>query len=155
MLLRSHQRFHEVAEFDPDDGKLNIRAGEVSAGGAAPRISGSYARLGEHTLLLYKLNGELYLKADALQSLLITGDITAQVEDGDGRRALLLVRGDGSPLLTVWYLPPVIDPSLEDDYVSSFVEEEDFDFGLFVRNVINSPRRRREIYRNAAVLETA
>lgn len=155
LLLRSHQRFNEVAEFDPDEGKLSIRAKENTAEGVGRRISGSYARLSKNTLLLYKLNGELYLKVDAQQPLRITDDITAQIENHDGRKGLLILRDEGSLLLTVWYQPPVIDPPLEQDYVSSFVEEEDFDFGLFVHNVINSSRRRKEIYRNAAMLEVA
>ena len=50
---------------------------------------------------------------------------------------------------------PVIDPPLEDDYVSSFVEEEDFDFGLFVQNIANNQARQERIYRDVAILEAA
>ena len=35
-----------------------------------------------------------------------------------------------------------------DNDVSSFVEEEDFDWGLFLRNILNNPIRKKNIFDN-------
>lgn len=52
----------------------------------------------------------------------------------------------GQCVLELEYRKPVIDPPLEHD-PTPFVEEEHFDFGLFVRNVVSDRTRRERIYR--------
>lgn len=56
----------------------------------------------------------------------------------------ITVLRNGVPLFTWTYQRPVIDLSQYDP--TPFIEEEHFDFCLFVHNVVNDPGRRERIY---------
>ena len=53
---------------------------------------------------------------------------------------------DDDLIFTLTYNRPRIDPPLELD-PTPFVEEEDFDFCLFLLNVLSDPGRKERIYR--------
>ena len=54
----------------------------------------------------------------------------------------LTIKHRDAALVTIRYKPSVVGPSLESD-PTPFVEREQFDFGLFIHNVLNDPKRRR------------
>jgi hypothetical protein len=84
----------------------------------------------------------LHFRLDDLDFLL---DDATVIDLEQGPQSTLLVRRNRSVLHTWTYVAPVLDPPLHED-PTPFVEDEDFDFGLFVHNVTNSARRR-AIYR--------
>jgi len=57
-----------------------------------------------------------------------------------------MVEGAGNTLLQLLYKRPDLNPPLELD-PTPFVEEEQFDFGVFVQSIVNDPARGNRIYR--------
>lgn len=154
LLLRSKQRFDEFAELDPATGRIVRRFTEVSK--APPRVSGHYADLSGHTVALFRRrDGNLNLILGENLIYQLGDDLRVRREENSGMCALVVRNKGGVVAGYLEYELPVIDPPLEDDYVSSFVEEKDFDFGLFVQNIANNHARQERIYRDAAVLEAA
>jgi hypothetical protein len=66
------------------------------------------------------------------------------VRENETTNTIMLFRRED--LLFAWtYQRPLIDPPLKYD-PTPFIEEEDFDFCLFVYNVANNPGRKARIY---------
>jgi len=94
-------------------------------------------------LILYREADVLHLRLDDTDFEL-TDDTRIELSRGDVN-VLTAVRG-GTVLFSLKYQPPVIEPPLEID-PTPFVEEEHFDFGLFVYNIMRDVDRRSRIYR--------
>jgi hypothetical protein len=62
-----------------------------------------------------------------------------------GDRRILRVRSATKTVLEITYDAPVIDPPLSED-MTPMVEEEDFDFGLFLANVSRDRGRQDRLY---------
>ena len=143
MLLQSHQSFDTVADYDPTTGTFNTfsrkaEPGRVSSG----HRGGVFDHLGGKRVLLYRLAGVLYLEVDG-QRILMEGHVV-EVHPVNGDR-VLRVLADGTVVFELTYSPPHLDPPLSDD-PTAFVEEEDFDFGLFLTNVSRDRERQARIF---------
>jgi len=57
-------------------------------------------------------------------------------------------------ILELTYDPPIIDPPLSED-PTAFVEEEHFDFGLFLANLSRDQSRQARMYAGPSMLEAA
>ena len=77
----------------------------------------------------------------------ITEETQVELARGDFN-VLTLVR-NGAVHFRWVYKPPIIEPPLDMD-PTPFVEEEDFDFGVFVYNVIKDTGRTDRIYTGEA-----
>ena len=71
----------------------------------------------------------------------LANDVISTLTRGDNNRVFQLIQ-DGNSLVIFRYLPPDHEVALEID-PTPFVEEEDFDFLLFVHKVLTEPGRRR------------
>lgn len=69
------------------------------------------------------------------------------VRENETTNTIMLFRGEDL-LFACTYQRPTIDPPLKYD-PTPFVDEEDFDFCLFVYNVANDPGRKARIYTEA------
>ncbi len=138
MLVASHDAWANLAEFDSVTGALREFArGDVEEAA----VQGHYARLSGTTAVLYWVSGSLWLRlGDVVRDV---GGETVEVEwAASGGRASLSLAEDGEQVASVHYTP---GPYFEDDPTPA-VKAEDFDFGLFVRNVLADPARRARIY---------
>jgi hypothetical protein len=95
-------------------------------------------KLGATLVVLHAVDGQLSLRLGA--DVVPLGGATAQIE-GSELRKLSILR-DGAVVARHSYPNPV-HPFMEWDI--TMAEEEDFDLGLFVANVLSSPRRRRHV----------
>jgi hypothetical protein len=98
------------------------------------------------TIVFFRQGDALHLRVD--QSVIeLNGDISVQYcRVGETHTLQVVSRRDGSALLRLDYtLPLNVVPVGEDP--TPFVEDEDFDFGLFIANVVNNPERSAIIYR--------
>lgn len=145
MYLEAFGRYPTVAEFDPASNyfsELNRLEDKVPPDA---RFWGYFDKLGGQLLLLYRVGEELFLRHNN-QDNRIDDDVSASFTEGAMNR-LLVTRGDETmvdityPHPKEWRIPFDTTP---------FVEDEDFDFGLFIANVLTEPGRRRRVFRNTA-----
>jgi hypothetical protein len=143
MLLQSHQSFDTVAEYDPTTRTFTTFSRKAEPGRASSgQRSGVFDYLGERRVLLYRLAGVLYLEVDD-QRIPMEGHVV-EVHPVNGDR-VLRVLANSTVVIELMYIPPHLDPPLSDD-PTAFVEEEDFDFGLFLTNVSRDQERQARMY---------
>lgn len=142
LLLQSSDRFTEMMKLDPDTREVRF----VSRGDVAEpdRISGAYARVGDRLACLYRSCDRLFFSLDG--KAIELGEDTSAHFRRRGETRVLTVRREELTLIQWEYRLPPLDPPLEED-PTPFVEAEDFDFGLFVSNVVNDKARKDRIFR--------
>lgn len=141
ILLQSQDVYDRMALLDGQTGNLRW----IPRQDAPPqKIQGHCAQLGDDTLCFYRsLNGSLQLRINERD---IELQDNAIVTWRPGPVTTLSIVSEGRPLLKFQYEAVKIDPPLELDS-TPMVEQEDYDFGLFVANVTQNPERRARIYR--------
>jgi hypothetical protein len=136
VLLRSHDRFVEVGWLEVETGDL-LREGRSDGD-----TVGWYDRLDDEMVFFYAHQGEMWLQTGRTR-IPVTG-CTAEfdriaVRGGEDR--VLRVLREGTVVFTTGYHVPN-DPVLPHLlYITAGAEEEDFDLGMFIANVINDPVR--------------
>ena len=135
MLVRSHDRFDVVAEFDSLTGRLVPYPRQPGIGLNA--TSGWFAVLDGRCVVFFADQGQLKLRIGTSSFLLDSGTIV-QWEACD--QDVVLSVSDSSTQTTVVYRvnPPYIPADLD---MTPFVSPEDWDLGLFVFNVMSDPER--------------
>lgn len=136
-LLRSHRSVWRLAELDNRTGEIRPVALWRSLAWKSRPADGWYGDLGDKRLAVYRADGNLWLRIDdrALPfsrlklDLAQTGTLTAFRVWSDGHLVAEIEYKSGKP----W-------PPLERDTTAN-VEEEQFDFGLFLLNIGNDPAR--------------
>lgn len=143
MLLLSHRSFDTVADYDPATGTITTFSRKTEPGRVSSRQgAGVFDNLGGRRVLLYRLAGVLYLQVDD-QRITMEG-LAVEVHSAKGDR-VLRVLADGAIVFELTYRPTHLDPPLSDD-PTAFVEEEDFDFGVFLANVSRDRGRQARMY---------
>lgn len=139
--LRCNEHYDKVASFDPSTGRLGVTETSI----ADDEIRGSYARVGDHLVVFYRGCEGLHLRVDDDDFVIDDNARSELSETAAGNRRLALFRGSRR-LRVVDY--DVTDGQRGQQSESAidttpFVEDEDFDFCLFIHNVICNPERRR------------
>lgn len=150
ILLRSSDRYGEYAEIDTATGEIVWYPGQSGAVVGLGHIDGHIAVIDGYAVCLYRERGRLHLRIGAVDSE-ITDDTSAEL--AQGKVSVLTLSRHAVGCFRWMYKRPVVEPPLDID-PTPFVEEEDFDFGLFVRNVMANPERRQRIYRHPSVAHT-
>ncbi len=136
--LQSKDRFSRVAKLDPPTGGLAIFE-RRDVKDLPKRLAGSFSQIDGHLLALYSLRGELRFLADGVDFPLGSGTSVEWTARGSHRT--LRVRREGHLAKEVLY-SVTTDEQFEND-PTPFVEDEDFDFGLFVSRVSKCKKRQR------------
>lgn len=144
MHVESHDRFDDVAEFDPETGALVEYSRATRPNPAPEAVQGHYARLFGTVTVLYRLGSSLWLRIGDEARDLDLASTEVRWDHAHGRSTLTLLE-HGEPLAQVQYQPGPSGAGLDND-PTAFVEAEDWDFGLFVRNVLDDDSRRARIY---------
>jgi hypothetical protein len=144
VLLQSMDKFDNLAELDTGTGQISYFSRRANPKAASRPIRGAIAQLHGRTLCLYREAGALHFRVDNEDFELTEKTHVELVRTQDDVNRITVLR-NGVPLFTWTYQRPAIYPPLELD-PTPFIEEEDFDFCLFVHNVVNDPSRRKRIY---------
>lgn len=133
LVVQDFLRSSRLHELDTESGALAPVEGRERA-----ESRGYFATLGKTPVVFYATGGKLHLRVgEALAPL-----PGAKVElTGEGLRTLKVSKDD--QLLVSLQYPNPVNPPMELD--NSMAEEEDFDLGLFVSNVVGSARRRQHL----------
>lgn len=147
MIVRSYDDYEAVGDFDPISGRLvQLGRGEVLGdAGAEPPLCGHFADLDGTVAVLYRYTDGTWLRlGDEARKLSGAGASVRRELDG---RYVHLVLFDGFEVVaSARYRPgPQTGPPLAAD-PTPFVEDEDWDFGLFVENVIRDKSRMARLY---------
>ena len=137
LLLRSHDHFGAFADFDPATNELTIHPEQQESQGR--NTAGWFASVDGNYATLFRLGHDLFL-AYCARVYPITEDTYATVEGGEIKRKFTLT-ASGKPVVSIDYQIPKSPIPAEWDFTQT--EPEDFDFFLFVRNMLKDPGRRR------------
>jgi hypothetical protein len=137
--LQSNEDFNRVAEFDPVNKSFKEYLREQLAGNLPQVFHGFFSRLGNLLIAVYGLNGHLAVLIDR-QLFDINSDETIEVSGPAHARILKIVRGSETAFEITYNLDMVAQPIPGDS--TAFVENEDFDIGLFASNISKDPDRR-------------
>jgi hypothetical protein len=142
MILKRHKIYDRLAEFDPSTGKLDEFSRSADSRRAEGAIMGFYDTLGGTRALLFRLAGVLYLQIGAERVSL--ADHAIELHNVSPRR-LLRVLSRGVKVIEAAYDAPETDPPLSED-PTPCVEEEHFDFGLFLANLSRNRSRQARLF---------
>lgn len=142
MILERYTVFDELAEYDPVKKSITKFSRQAKSEWVPSLISGHFDYIGPKLVLLFRLNDVLYFEIDGQRMTM--HDHAIDLRSVIGHRALRVVR-DNRIVLEWTYAAPVIDPPLAVD-PTPFVEEEHFDFGLFLANVSQDRSRQANLY---------
>lgn len=142
MLVHSHNSFWVVADFDERTGELNEFRRRSAEDPPVSAVRGEFITSRGGSAVFYRHHELLWLRI---------GEVV-RAFDGDGcevqwrrafGRATLDLLDRGVSVASVQYAP---GPGGEDDDPTPFADQEDWDFGLFVKNVLENEGRSRRVF---------
>lgn len=143
MILQSKDDFDQLAELDPSTGTYRLVSRKEHPELTTIPPAGAYSVVNDTMLSLYRVDGLLYLRVGD-QEFELTYDVTSTLTREDNNRVFRLDR-DGDSLIVFRYPTSVYEVPLSTD-PTAFIEEEDFDFLLFVHKVLTETGRRNRVY---------
>ena len=136
MLIQSHEQYEVVAEFDPESGSIQAHA---RPNGMSPAGSdGWFATLGDICVVFYRYSGRLWLRVDD-RTFDLDGDASVDWRVEDGMAVFAVADDDGQVVLR--YSTGALSAPMTSDDPTPFVEDEDWDLGLFIANVMFDEER--------------
>lgn len=136
-LLYSHERFRDVAKYDEESGGFEVV--ERNYPHQPENLDGNFSILSGIFVAIFK---------DGLKIFVVIGDETFQLDDdliitvkGDESDRLLIVEKGNAVLETVKY--SISSKSKIAGDMTPFIDDEDFDFGLFLSNISKNKDRQR------------
>ena len=143
MILQSKDEFDEVMELDPITGRQQILSRKARPEITSIRPSGGYSIVNGVVVCLYRVDSALYFRLGE-EEFKITDDASSILVRENGHRLFQLIE-NGNLLVNFRYRCPANEVPLSID-PTPFIDEEDFDFLLFVHNVLAQDERRHRVY---------
>lgn len=144
MLLQYHNRFDIVAEFDPDTGQIDVLPRPQGLSVAA--TDGWFSLLSGVCVAFFRQAGQLRLRVGD-RCFALDQDVSIEWHSDDNTSILKVADRDGEIALR-YRTGPRSGPALPDDQ-TPFIDQEDWDLGLFVSNVMFDEERT-ELVRHGA-----
>jgi len=148
LLLEYFGNTFKLAELEPLTGKIKVYCKFIYKilHPFKPIFYNGFISMIEGRLFsFYKFKNKLFLKVD--NTIFELDNMTQiQLEQKENFNIFSIYRGHVL-LFDFKYKRPKIKPALESDTVSSFVSEEDFDFCLFIYNIVKNPERKMLIFK--------
>lgn len=142
IILITQENYQQLVELDTASG--DYRFLERSVEDSQPKIQGMFANLGGHNLFFYRNNGVLFLRVDGTV-VNLNNKVAISLDSSDEQHRRLVIVENGKQVVSLQYDRPLTDPPLSLD-PTPFVSEEDFDFGLYLYNVVNDLGRRSRVF---------
>lgn len=143
LLLRSNRSFGKVVEFDPVNVGWRELVTDNLSGNEPRKANGFFDFLGGEFVAIFLLEGYVVVQVGGKSFPLDSTEIL--VEGGVSSRKLHIKATGQKPLVLSYSL--VNEPKFKDD-PTAFVDDEDFDFGLFIANIASSQSRQKVIAEN-------
>ena len=144
LWLRSNRSFNRLLELDPASGESHEILATALGDKMPKKINGFFDRLGDTLVAVHAIDGHLVLRIGTNVISLEEGIIV--LVDGPSNNRLLRVLQNGNEVMSVRY--SIADaPKFKNDPTPG-IDDEDFDFGLFIANIAASLDRRRVALKN-------
>ncbi len=138
LWLQDNEKYDKLMLLAPDSGQLTPQSRHLLGSEAPTQVDGFFAFLGGVLVALYRCRGELVLRVDHV-NIPLADNIVVEVDGPSSRRVLSVLR-DGHEIVQRVY---AIDESLKfPEDPTSFLDDEDFDFGLYVANISQNRKRK-------------
>jgi hypothetical protein len=138
VLLQSADKNDLVGEFEPGTGRVEVRSKTANPELASQKRCGFFANAKDGYAFLYRDGGKLFFQVGEAK-VELSDDVSVRCEDTDSQRTLTVHLGERT-LFSYRYVPARNEFADRDP--TAFVDNEDFDFFLFVRNVASDPERK-------------
>lgn len=141
MIIESFRKFGEFREFSPETGEIGS---EILVGGPGTKSYGQYYPLGQSLGVLYRSDDQLWLwvGTDRIAISMVSAASTLRLDSG---RSILRMTADGHGYSWEYRLSANIESGVT-SFATFGEEDEDFDFGLFIANIVKDPERQRRLY---------
>lgn len=141
MIIESFRKSGEFRQFSPESGEIGPR---IVAPDSGAKSYGLYYPLAYDIGVLYRSNSQLWLKVGA--DRFTAGDVSdaATTRLGSGR-AILDIVASGCRYSWEYQLLSNVEADVT-SFATFGEQEEDFDFGLFIANVVKGTGRRDRVY---------
>ncbi|MCQ4119970.1 hypothetical protein [Rhodococcus tibetensis] len=136
MKVREFDRYAVTPDFDPAEGSLQV----LTAGDDRP-VKGEFSYWGSDLVVLYRENMQLRLWVRGHDYLVDTLHVTWE-RSKTGQSTVSVTAHDFKRTWEYNPEPAGVMPRSE----ATWGDEEDFDFGLFVRNLVIEPGRRNALF---------
>lgn len=137
--LQSNDKYDELAEYEHGKGTFTTASRNVLGSNVPSSTDGIFSILSAVFVALYKFDQGLFVRIGD-QCIPLADDVIVTVS-GNVNNRLLTVKKAGKEIVHFCY---VLDGSKEiSDDPTPFIEDEDFDFGLFVSNISTNEKRKR------------
>jgi hypothetical protein len=136
LLIKYHDRIDIIAEFDPETGRTDILP--RPQGLPVTGTDGWFSLLGGLCVVFYRQGGRLWLRAG---ERIIDLDRDPTIEwHREGDISSLTIGDQRGEIVLRYRTGPRSGPALQED-PTPFVDEEDWDLGLFLSNVMFDAER--------------
>ena len=139
LWLQSSEKFEELAEFNHKTGDYRVWFRSAPEFEAPEATEGFFAFLSSTFVALYRVGGELFLWVGS-EVVHMADDVYVSV-GGRAENRVLSVQKGGQKIISFKYSLDLSDRISEDP--TPFIDDEDFDFGLFVANISQSEERKK------------
>jgi hypothetical protein len=138
LYLQNFDHWGEAGVFDADTGTFEVVPRETLQAKALP-LHGHYSTLSGNLVMFFRDDDELYVAIGPRRWRAIRSTVCWKKQ---GSWSVFSVGVPGSDQLSLTYEP---EPMIDND-PTPFIEAEDFDFGLFIINVVNNQQRYETMY---------
>ena len=143
MILQSKDKFDEIADLNLDTGDAMFLSKASHPNLSSERPEGAYSIVDGTMCSLYRTkDGSLYLRVGEKQ-FKVVDQIRSTLIQFPNKNVFKLFDADNL-LLEFIYPTPLPDISQDDD-LTAFIEREDFDFLLFLHNILSDAGRRQRV----------
>ena len=138
LWLHSNEEYDCIAKFDPKYGLIEKHSMRALGANAPTATDGWYSELESGLLALYRFDDMIYFYI--FGHIFQLDNQTRITVSGPRKQRFLKVLRAGQELFSTSYVPAGPGPPPNDPM--PFVEDSDFDFGLFVSDISRSPQRK-------------
>lgn len=152
IYLQSKELFNQFAKLNIETGEAHYENKSNLIEGEKILFSGTFSEVDNEAVFFFRHDGQLFLKIKD-KTFLIHDYTTSnwEIMKSNTIYAIFSISEGGKVIYKKKYRPFTSKKVIKDD-LTAFVDEEDYDFFVFINNVLNSRERRTDIYKEKFVL---
>lgn len=152
IYLQSKEEFNRFAKLNMETGEAQYEDKSGLEDSERIYFSGTFSEVDNGAVFFYRYDSQLFLKLKE-KTFPITDNTASswEIRKSDPIVAIFSISESGKLIYEKKYRPFASGNVIEGD-MTAFVDEEDYDYLVFVNNVLNSKERRSDIYKEKFAL---
>jgi len=143
IYLRNNDKYAEIGLLESPSAGVIVRHPRNGTSFPKAGVHGAYADVGDIVVAIYRYEGDLYLYWNGTSTPWSSIMAMSLARTSSGITTFAVRSGNEERSLT--YDAPTLDPPLSAIH-EPFVEDEDYDFCLFIKHVYDSPKRSQAVF---------